>query len=111
MAKRGRKKSGVNKTLEIKAILEKDADASPKAISAALAAKGIDATPTYVSTIKSKLKKAGGEPSKGRRGGRKAKAGSDNVSLSALVETKKFAEKMGGVNKLKSVIDALAKLD
>lgn len=111
MAKRGRRKSNVNKTLEIKTMLNAGDSASPKAISAALAEKGIDASPAYVSTIKSKLKKSGGAKGRGRRGGRRAKKTGDEVSISKLVETKRFADKMGGVENLKKVIDALVKLD
>jgi DNA-binding IscR family transcriptional regulator len=111
MAKRGRRKSNVNKTLEIKTMLDADANASPKAISAALAEKGIKTSPAYVSSIKSKLKKSGGAKRTGRRGGRRAMKVGDEVSISKLVETKRFANKMGGVENLKKVIDALAKLD
>lgn len=112
MAKRGKSKRDVNKTQEIKAILDADANATPKAISATLAEKGIEASPAYVSTIKSKLKKTGGATAIGRgRGGRRAKAAGDNISISTLVEAKRFADKMGGVDKLKAAIDALAKLN
>jgi hypothetical protein len=108
MAKRSRGKGGVNKTQAVKDLLAVNAAATPKEISKELASKGIDASPGYVSTIKSKLKRSRG----GRRKGKKGRAGgaSDKISINSLIETKKFAEKIGGVGKLKAAIDALSKL-
>jgi hypothetical protein len=108
MAKRRGRKGGVNKTQAILDLLAAHPNGSPKEISAQLAQQGIKASPGYVSTIKSKSKR-----SKGKRRGRKpgAKASGDKISLSVLVDTKKFAAKMGGVGKLKAAIDALSKLE
>lgn len=110
MAKRAtrRKKSGVNKTKAILDLLAANPGTGPKEASAQLAQKGIKVSPGYVSTIKSKAKRSGGKRRRGRKAG--AKTG-DSISINALVETKKFAEKMGGVGKLKAAIDALSKLE
>ena len=49
-------KSGVNKTQEIKKALAATPGKSPKEISEALTAKGIEISPAYVSKIKTNLK-------------------------------------------------------
>ena len=117
MAKR-RRKGGVNKTKAILDLLGANPALGPKEASAELAKQGIKASPGYVSTIKSKAKRSGGGGGGGggggkpRRGKRRAKAkAGDSISISKLVETKRFAEKMGGVGKLKAAIDALSKLE
>jgi hypothetical protein len=109
MAKRGRRKGGVNKTQVIKDMLAADPSASPKVVSADLATKGIKASPTYVSSIKSKLKGSHGRKRKGKK--RRARDKGDAISIEALVEAKRFADKLGGVGKVKAIFDALAKLN
>ena len=136
------KKRTVNKTLEIKNVLSETPGASPKEISEALKEKGIEATPGYVSTIKSGLKrkpatrkkkarkklvvkraaKKAAATKKVRRKKKRRKVGkrarvaaaatgaSASTSLSALRQAKALADKLGGIDKAKQVLDALNSL-
>lgn len=103
--KKTRKKREVNKTAAVAELLASKKNASPKELAEALNAKGIDISAAYVSTIKTNLKKK-----KGRKAGRGRRSGGDEVSLATLVEAKKLAEKLGGVEVAKQALDALARL-
>jgi hypothetical protein len=109
MAKK--KASGVNKSKAIKEALAANPDASSREIADGLASRGIPVTPTYVANVKSTLKKRRGRP-KGKKGSRTsgAKSVSDSVSLSALVQANKLATELGGVEKARDLLAALAKL-
>ena len=64
-------------------------------------------TAAFVSTVKTLAKKK-------RRGKRKAAQGakpvSDKIALSSLIQAKKMAAEMGGIEKAKEALAALAKL-
>ena len=103
--KRGGKRAN-SKSAAIRAYLSTHPDAGPTAVCAALKAKGVAISPAHVSNVKATmLKKAGktggastnGVPhaKRGRRG--RKPAASDAVSLSQLVEARKFAAQVGGV--------------
>lgn len=110
MAKKASKEGGgTNKAKTIRDYAEANQGAGPKAISAALKEQGVDASPAYVSTIlalarkaKRKGKKAVGRPAGGGSGG--------GDFLAVLIKAKKLAEQLGGVDKAKAALDALAKL-
>ena len=111
MAKK--KSGGVNKSKAIKEALAAKPEASSKEIADALTSQGIPVTPTYVANVKSTMNRKPGRP-KGKRkgtGGAGAKAASDNVSLASLVQAKKLAAQLGGVEKARELLAALAKLD
>lgn len=108
VARGGRSSSGVNKAQEIRdQFAALGADARPKDVIAALTAKGVKVSSAQVSNIKSKL---GGK----RRGkpGRKPAHSSSNgaVSLAALLDAKRLAQKMGGVEAAKRALDVLVRL-
>jgi len=111
VARGGRSKSGVNKAHEIREqFAAQGANARPKDVIAALAEKGIKVSSAQVSNIKSKL---GGKSNRkvGRKSGRKAQAGSNGaVSLAALLDAKRLAQKMGGVEAAKRALDVLVRL-
>ena len=68
-----KKRGGTNLSAEIRKYVENNPDAKPKAISEGLAAAGIKATPTYVSTILSnERRKSGKQKRRGRKLGRPA---------------------------------------
>ena len=98
---------GVNKAKLIRDYAGQNADAGPKAISAAMKEQGVVASPAYVSTILALARKA---KRKGKRGpGRKA-APTGGDFLSMLIKAKKLAQQLGGVDQAKAALDALAKL-
>lgn len=119
-------KDNVNKTEMIRAELAKDPNGSPKAIAEKLKEYGVNAQ--YVSTVKNKMKTspAGKSPAGKSRavksaapssprpkvGGRRAGsvASSDKVSLSDLYKAKNLADELGGVDKAKELLNAVAKL-
>lgn len=105
MAKKAMKK--VNKTQAVKEYMSQNRKASPKEVSEALTKQGIEVSPNYVSTIKSKLKKRRRRP---RKVGAAAASPTDRLSLSALLDAKRFAERIGNLDKAKELLDALAKL-
>jgi hypothetical protein len=99
----------VNKSQAIMDYLKNARRAKPATVVAALAEKGIEVTPQYVSSIRS-AKRA---KKKGKRGGQNGAAtasASDKVSLGVLVQAKRLADQLGGVSKAKEALDALAKL-
>ena len=102
----------VNKTEAIKAALKANTKSTPKEISEMLKAQGVDASPGYVSTIKTNLK--------GKKKAKKAapaptpEAGpvvpKDAVSVGLLVKAKKLVKELGGVKEAKAALNALAQL-
>jgi len=107
MAKK--KKAGVNKSQAIRDHLAKQPDDGPKAIVVALGKKKIKVTEALVSNVK--YVKSG---KKKRRGKKKAATTqskvSDKISISTLVQAKKMADQLGGIEKAKTALVALAKL-
>lgn len=129
---------GPNKSAAIREYLDSNPDAKPREIVDALKAQGVEVTPAFVSTIKSKS--TGGGSTKGaprkRRGRPKAAASSsqgaaktsrrtsaggapkrgggagssDTVSVDGLVRAKQLANELGGVDKLRAALSALEKI-
>ena len=110
-------KSGVNKTQEIKKALAATPGKSPKEISEALMAKGIEISPAYVSTIKTNLKAKMGAPKKKVAAKKKATkkrapkvAPATDISFEQLKKAKEMAQQLGGAEKAKEALAALAQL-
>ena len=108
MAKK--KTAGINKSQAIRDHLAKQPDDGPKAIVVALGEKKIKVTEALASQVK--YVKAG----KKKRRRRKKKAAttqrtvSDKISISTLVQAKQMADQLGGIEKAKTALAALAKL-
>ena len=102
----------VNKTEAIKAALKANPKSTPKEISEMLKAQGVDASPGYVSTIKTNLK--------GKKKAKKAapaptpEAGpvvpKDAGSVGLLVKAKKLAAQFSSIEEAKNALNALAQL-
>lgn len=115
-----RKKGSPNKTAAIKEFYQENPNASPSEAAAKLTEKGLEITPQYVSTIKSKL--GLGSSGNGRRGGRPARAasapaagaaarkGGASIAYESLVEAKKFVQSVGDVERARRALDAYASL-
>jgi hypothetical protein len=117
--KRGGKRAN-SKSAAARAYMATHPDAGPTAVSNALKTKGIQISAAHVSNIKAAdarkgRKTAGGAASNGvsrgrpGRRGRKPAAG-DAVSLSQLLEARKFAAQVGGVERAVGLLHSLAKL-
>lgn len=76
-------------------------DARPKDIIATLASKGVEVSSAQVSNIKATL---------GDKSGRKGRGANGALSIEALLETKKFADSIGGVEVARKAIEALVRL-
>lgn len=78
--------------------------AMPREVVAALKEKGIRVSPQMVSVLKGKMK--GGSGMRGARRGRRV----GNLGIEALVEAKKLADQLGGIEKAREALAVLAKL-
>lgn len=131
MAKRSA--GGPNKSAAIREYLDNNPEAKPREIVDALKAQGVEVTPAFVSTIKSKSGGGTAAPKK-RRGRPKAAAqeaaapstpratsapaakrggglpAGDTVSVDGLIRAKKLAEELGGVDKVRAALAALEKI-
>lgn len=92
------------KAQAIREALEKTPEASAKEIVASVKESGLRVTPQMVYSLKTR---AAAGPKKKR--GRKASL-NGKVSLDTLILAKKLADQLGGVEKAKEAMDALAKL-
>jgi hypothetical protein len=115
--------SGPNKSEIIREYADANPSMKPKELSEKIKAeKGLDLTPGFISTIKSQYKKKG--PSGGKRRGRKPGAApvgrpagggggggsNDTVSFALLKAAKELSVKLGGIDKARKILDALAEL-
>lgn len=99
------KKRTVNKSAAIRDYLDEHPNAGPTEIVEALAKKGVEVTPSFVSNIKSKTKSGLGPRRRGRT------AGSSGVtSVNALVGAKKLIDQMGGIDQAQHALDVLKRL-
>ena len=102
-----KKKSDVDKSVAVRAILDKNPNAPAKEIIADLGKLGIKISETYVYMLKRKIKLKG---HKERR--EKAVAASRSAGLADPVELiagiKVLAQKAGGMRTLKKLVDLLA---
>ena len=96
MAKRANSKAA-----KIRALLVERPDAKASEIVATLAAQKVKVTLAQVYNLKSTMGKAGGN---GKPAARKASG------YESLIEAKRLADAMGGVEKARAALDVLAKL-
>src|SRR5688572_31370946 len=101
--------AGPNKSAAIRAYKDSHASAGPKEITEALGKDGVKVTPAFVSTVLSNDKRKG---RKGRRRGRGGRRGAPrgNQALANLLQAKRLAEQMGGIEPARRALNALAKL-
>ncbi len=99
-------KKKVNKAQLIKDAMAANPKASPIEIAKSLKKHGI--TADYVSNVKSTASPK--KKKRGRPAAKKSTTTSDKISLGDLVKAKKLADELGGVDKAKSLLDAVAKL-
>jgi len=106
MAKK--KKAGVNKSQAIRDHLAKHPDDGLKAIVAALGKKKIKVTESLASHVK--YTSAGKKKRRKKKAATTQRTVSDKISISTLVQAKKMADQLGGIEKAKTALAALAKL-
>ncbi len=101
----------VNKSKAIRDFMAENPTAGPTEGSDALTKEGTPVTAAFVSTVKSTSKgKKQSRRGVGRpRGSKKAAAG-DQFTVAELLQAKKLSEQMGGIEKAKAIVNALAKI-
>lgn len=108
------KRRKVNKSQKIRDYKAEHPDEGPTAIATALTKQGIKVVPAQVSNVLSNAsKKKGGKKSVKKRGpkpGAKKAAANDKVSIGALIDARQFADKVGGVEAAKQLLNAVEKL-
>jgi hypothetical protein len=110
--------AGPSKSEAIRNYKNENPNAGPTEIATALTKDGTRVTPQFVSTVLSNAKRKGGKRGRRRmaRRGRPAAAratstGNDNNDLlQNLVQAKKLADRLGGIDKAREALDVLAKL-
>lgn len=102
-SKRGRRR--VNKSQAIRDYLAGHPNAMPKDIQAGLAAEGVKVSSALISAVK-----YGGKSAKGRRKAARGRAARTSITADELIHAKGLADRMGGVDRAKAVLEALAKL-
>ncbi|SMP54713.1 hypothetical protein SAMN06265222_104283 [Neorhodopirellula lusitana] len=126
-----KKKSGVNKSKEIRDYYAANPKAKPLEVVEAMKAKGIEVNAQFVSTVKSNSKKKTSKrgttaksasvaktPARSakravtaKRPGRKpANAASGEISLDSLIKAKSLANEMGGIENARLALSALEQL-
>jgi hypothetical protein len=99
--------AGPNKSAAIRAYKDSHASAGPKEITEALGKDGVKVTPAFVSTVLSNDRRKG---RKGRGKGGRPRGSSSANAFADLVQAKKLADQMGGVEKARAALNALAKI-
>ena len=111
MAKKRRRRSGVNKSEAIREYLNQQPGATPKEIVAALAQQGIKVSEGLAGNVKYTSAKRG-RVGRGRRGRPPGRRGGAGGALSAqdLLEAKKLADQLGGIDQARRALEALQQL-
>jgi hypothetical protein len=108
-----------NKSEAIREYMSANPEAGPTSVAEALNQReGWKISAAYVSTIKNKVKENQGGGRRARRGRRVARAamsgggggGGGGVNEQALLQAKKLAEQIGGIDQAKAALDLLGKL-
>lgn len=101
--------AGPNKSAAIRNYKESHASAGPKEITEALAKDGIKVSAAFVSTVLSNDRRKG---RKGRKkvAMRRSVGNRSGGAFANLIQAKKLADQLGGVDKARAALDALAKI-
>lgn len=106
----------ISKSQAVRDYLKEHPRAKPKVIRPAiLEAHGLDVTPQMISMVKSKMKKTRRRgrkpgPKAGARQARGVNGGSSNLTYDQLIEVKRLADQLGGIERAREALDALARL-
>lgn len=99
-------KSSANKSAAIRDYKAANRTASPKEIAEALSKSGMEVSAQFVSTVLSNAKKKGGKVAKRGRKPRALPMG----NIQQLIQVKKFVDQIGGLEKAKAAVNALAEI-
>ena len=103
-----KQKSDVNKSEEIRQLLRANPKIKAKEVVSTLAGRGIKVTDTLVYFIKGKLKGRRGRRKKAQQAVATAAATGYSDPLTTIRKVKGWANEVGGLKKLKALVDALS---
>jgi hypothetical protein len=99
--------AGKSKSAAIRSYKNGHQQAGPKQIAEALGKEGMKVTPGFVSTVLSNDRRKG---RKGRRTATRSGVRSSGGPFESLVQAKRLADQLGGIDKARQALDALAKI-
>jgi len=105
MAKR---KNGVNKSEEIRQMLRANPEMPVKEIVSTLAGRGIKVTDNRVYFLKGKMKGKKGRRKKARQMVANVAATGNTDPVATILKVKGWGNEVGGMKKLKALVDALS---
>jgi hypothetical protein len=103
-----RTKNGVNKSQEIRKVLQTHPDMPAQEIIESLAGKGIKVAPALVYFVKGKMKSRTARRRKARQMVAKVAATGNGDPVATILKVKGLANELGGLKKLKALVDALS---
>jgi hypothetical protein len=102
-------KNGVNKSEVIRQLLKANPKITAKEVGAALEAKGIKASQKLYYLVKGKILGRQAHKNKARKVVAKVAASTGNAdALSTILKVKSWANEVGGMKKLKALVEALS---
>ena len=103
-----KKQDGVTKSEEIRQLLQANPNMPAKEVVDTLARKGIKVTDTLVYFIKGKMKGRHGRRQKAHRMVANVAATGNSDPVATILKVKRWASEVGGMKKLKALVDALS---
>ena len=103
-----KQKNGINKSEEIRQVFKAHPRMKAKDVVATLADKGITVTDTHVYYVKGRLRGRKGRRRQMRQMADKVAATTGNTdALATVLRVKRLASEVGGMKKLKALVDAM----
>jgi hypothetical protein len=103
-----KKKNGVNKSEEIRQLMRAHPEMPVKEIVSTLAGRGIKVADTLVYYIKGKMKGRKGRHKRAQRMVANVAATGSTDPVATILKVKGWANEVGGLKKLKALVDALS---
>jgi hypothetical protein len=103
-----KKKNGVNKSEEIRQVLKANPQMPARDVISTLAAKGVDVADSLVYFVKGKMKGRQSRHKKARQLVTNLAATGNADPVATILKVKRWASEVGGLKKLKALVDALS---
>lgn len=103
-----KKKNGVNKSEEVRQLLKANPQTPVKEIVSNLAGRGIKVSESQVYFIKGQMKGRRGRHKKARQMVERVTATGNTDPVATILKVKSWAAEVGGMKKLKALVDALS---
>jgi hypothetical protein len=103
-----KKKTDVNKSEEIRQLLRANPKMPAQEVISTLAGRGIKVASTLVYFVKGKMRARKGRRRKARQMVEKVAATGNSDPVATILKVKHWANEVGGLKKLKALVDALS---